>query len=683
MNWYKLSTIIAAVISLGIGGFVYLRNRKNPVNLFFGLLSLSISFWCLSSFIISTSLDPESALFYGRFLHIPVIFMPPIWLVLIFSIIGEKIKENKVNRSLLIGTLALSPFFTILSFTDLLLSGVSQKFIFANYFLEAGIFYLPFALYWTISAGYGFVKLFTAFWLSKGNRRTQLKYFFVATFIGASAAIIYFMLVFGMKILPVADSIIIFYLLIMAYAIVKHRLMEIEFIIKKTLIFAGLFTFVSMTFVGITFLVQEFLSGVLGENTRWAVFIFSIGIITVGMRPLEHWLVRLTDRFLFQKKYDYQKTLREASEGMTLVTDMKKLLNLIVRVVTKSVRVRSAAIFQFDEARDRYVLKIRRGMNRRHTGYALDKDNTLVWWLRTHREAILLDEVEDWLRSERFLRKEKGLKDRLIKIKEELEGMDAAICVPSYGKGYLVGFLVLGEKLSGDVYTQEDIHLLSTLASEAAIAVENAKNFMELQKLREKERESYVQTVLALAQTVDEKDSYTHGHLEDVAFYGMRVAEELEESSEFNASMDKEDLETALQLHDIGKIGVPDAILNKNGKLTAAEWEIMKQHCEIGSRIVEPIGKLRNVGNIIKHHQEKYDGSGYPDGLKGEEIPLEARIIAVVDSYHAMTSDRPYRKALSQAVAMKELRDNTGTQFDPIVVAAFVRAWEKGKIKKL
>jgi len=123
--------------------------------------------------------------------------------------------------------------------------------------------------------------------------------------------------------------------------------------------------------------------------------------------------------------------------------------------------------------------------------------------------------------------------------------------------------------------------------------------------------------------------------------------------------------------------------LNKNGKLTAAEWEIMKQHCEIGARIVEPIGKLRNVGNIIKHHQEKYDGTGYPDGLKDEEIPLEARIIAVVDAYHAMTSDRPYRKALPEDVAMKELRNNIGTQFDPIVVAAFVRTWERGSIKKI
>jgi len=108
----------------------------------------------------------------------------------------------------------------------------------------------------------------------------------------------------------------------------------------------------------------------------------------------------------------------------------------------------------------------------------------------------------------------------------------------------------------------------------------------------------------------------------------------------------------------------------------------MKQHCDVGARIVEPVAKLKKVAVIIKHHQEKYDGSGYPDGLKAEEIPIESRIIAVVDAYHAMVSDRPYRKALAGKQALKELKDNVGAQFDPAVVEAFFRAWKKGKIKK-
>ena len=238
----------------------------------------------------------------------------------------------------------------------------------------------------------------------------------------------------------------------------------------------------------------------------------------------------------------------------------------------------------------------------------------------------------------------------------------------------------MGNKISEDLYTSEELELLLTISNEVAIVIENAKNLLELQKLREKEKESYFQTILALAKTVDEKDAYTRGHLEEVTKYGMIVAEELMDSVKMD--IDMEELKTALLLHDIGKIGVPDALLHKASSLTPEEFEIMKQHTEIGARILEPIEKLKKVGRIIRHHQEKCDGTGYPDGLRGEDIPIEARIISVVDAYHAMTSDRPYRKALPEETALNELKNKSGTQFDADIVEAFMKAYKKGKIVK-
>jgi len=259
-----------------------------------------------------------------------------------------------------------------------------------------------------------------------------------------------------------------------------------------------------------------------------------------------------------------------------------------------------------------------------------------------------------------------------------LERLGCAACVPSFNKEKLIGFLILGTKTSGEPYTDQELELLFAISNEAAIVIDNARNLLELKRLRENEKENYFQTILALARTVDEKDVYTRGHLDEVAKYGMIVAEEL--VSLTNINIDIEELKTALLLHDIGKIGVPDALLHKDSRLTPEEFEIMKQHPEIGARIIEPIAKLKKVGRIIRHHQEKYDGTGYPDGLKGGDIPLEARIIAVVDAYHAMVSDRPYRKALPEDVTLNELKSNKGTQFDPDVVDAFIRAYEKGKI---
>jgi len=359
------------------------------------------------------------------------------------------------------------------------------------------------------------------------------------------------------------------------------------------------------------------------------------------------------------------KVLMQASKGMVLITDVQRLFNLIVHIVKKHIKVKGTCIFQYEEKKNAFILKCRRGEIVKSAGHRIENNNTLVRLLKKKKDVLLLDDP--------------NMKQAARK---ELEMLDCEVCVPTFWKGELIGFLILGEKISGDTYTKEEIELFSTLSNGVAVAIENAKNFMELARLREKEKESYFQTVLALAQTVDEKDAYTHGHLGEVYFYGMQVAEELGGLPEFKNAINKDDLETALRLHDIGKVGVPDAVLNKKGKLSAEEWEMMKQHCEIGARIVEPIERLKNVGNIIKHHQERYDGSGYPDGLKSEEIPLESRIIAVVDAYHAMVSDRPYRKALSIKVALQELKKNRGRQFDPHAVDAFFRAWKKGKIKK-
>jgi diguanylate cyclase (GGDEF)-like protein len=173
--------------------------------------------------------------------------------------------------------------------------------------------------------------------------------------------------------------------------------------------------------------------------------------------------------------------------------------------------------------------------------------------------------------------------------------------------------------------------------------------------------------IAALASALQERDRYTGDHSESVVDLTARVGEALALNGEEISR-----IRTAALLHDIGKVGVPDEVLHKNGPLDDREWEIMRQHPAIGERILRAIPGLGDVARIVRHEHERWDGKGYPDNLAGAEIPVGSRIILACDAYHAMVSDRPYRKAMEHADAMAELTGHAGTQFDPEVVQALV-----------
>jgi putative nucleotidyltransferase with HDIG domain len=198
------------------------------------------------------------------------------------------------------------------------------------------------------------------------------------------------------------------------------------------------------------------------------------------------------------------------------------------------------------------------------------------------------------------------------------------------------------------------------MADFGAYAIENATLYQNL-------HESYLSIIRALVSALELKDTYTRGHSDAVSRYTVALAERLKLSPE-----EIESIEVAAVLHDVGKIGVQETILNKPGKLNGEEWEEVRQHPEFSYTILKEVNFPWNVKPIIYAHHERYDGKGYPAGLKGRAIPLGARILAVADTFAAMTSDRAYRKGLSREVAIEELKRVAGTQLDPELVKVFV-----------
>jgi HD-GYP domain-containing protein (c-di-GMP phosphodiesterase class II) len=242
------------------------------------------------------------------------------------------------------------------------------------------------------------------------------------------------------------------------------------------------------------------------------------------------------------------------------------------------------------------------------------------------------------------------------------------ICVPVKVKEKVIGVLEAVNKKRGEKFDRGDLSLFVSLADQVAIALDNAHLYQELEQM-------FFQTAESLADAIEKRDPYTGGHTQRVTSYSLAIGRHLQLESTA-----KRCLKIAAVLHDIGKIGIEDHILRKPEPLSKEEYNTIKLHAKMGAEILEHIQQLGDIVPGVKYHHEQMNGSGYPDGLKGEEMPMIAKIVAVADTYDAMTTDRPYRKALTKERAIGELKRCSGIQFDKEVVDAFIQAYELGEI---
>jgi putative nucleotidyltransferase with HDIG domain len=239
--------------------------------------------------------------------------------------------------------------------------------------------------------------------------------------------------------------------------------------------------------------------------------------------------------------------------------------------------------------------------------------------------------------------------------------MGSIICALLRSPRRYLGILHLDRGIADEPFSRDELRRADALAANMSLAVEQA------QQLQERQQNILVQTVVAFSQVIELRDPATAGHAQRVTDYALLLADEMRLSE-----TDRDHLRVGAPLHDIGKIGIDDAVLRKTGRLTAEEFALMKQHTVKGAAILKTLPGLDHVLPIVRNHHERWDGDGYPDRLVGEDIPLLARLLAVVDTFDAMTTNRPYRAGLPLEQALAEIERGAGSQFDPECARAFL-----------
>ena len=385
---------------------------------------------------------------------------------------------------------------------------------------------------------------------------------------------------------------------------------------------------------------------------------------------------------------DYKKELESTARNMIFVHDPDLLIKMIVRMMVDKAKITHASFFLYNKEKQGYLLTASGGLLHKKIPLDLvciDKDDVLISFFKEHkssfifeREALLLSQAKLALKKDKL---KADVKQHLAQVLYQMELLNAVVCIPSYFRDELLGILLLGKKKSDKRFIDEELDFFVALNSNVAMAIRNAQLFKELEYELDRKHQLFIRTTIALAAAIEAKDHYTHGHTSRVTNLSMEIAQRMgvKAKKDFDAKF-LENLHIASLLHDIGKIGVPEHILNKRGSLTVGERNRINEHPMIGVNILKSIKELEGSVLGVRYHHERFDGSGYPEGLKGDQIPLVASIITVADSFDAMSTDRPYRTALDKLDAINEIGNLSGRQFAPAVTDIFLELCQEGKI---
>ena len=631
-----LPPILGAIIFGGLQVVVALSKPRTRLQQIFQVYLLAMFIWSVSAFMTLSGL--VVVLPWFRIMTIAPIIMTVAFFYFVQTLFG--IRRKWISLAILYSILIIP----LSLFTPLLIKSAHLES--SRLFYEFGplVFFIAVPGY-----GLNFLSLGD---LARGykqtrdiNQKNRFRYLILGLSITILATLINFT-EWGKYPIDIAANTLTAALI--AYAILRHQLLDIQIVVRLGLLYSittGILGLIYFLAISLTLQLVEAFSG-----SRIFLLSFVVALLTAAViSPLRDAAQTWVDRLFYREKYNASLMLQRLSRTTAALMDLEKIAKIVLSDVVETLHIGRAAIFIKSDPEGNFRLLAEQGAQKTPPP-KFDLSHPIVRWL-VRRNRIL---------SKNDLAIRPIFRAMWSEELKYLNEFPAELFIPLATKGELAGFLMVGPKLSGQSYSFDDEVSLTTLANQTAIVIENARLYEDLEN-------TFVQTVVTLANAIDMRDTYTSSHSQRIAAWAADIARVLGCTPQ-----EIQDVYWAGLLHDIGKIGIPDAILNKPTHLVESEWEIIRKHTIVGARLISSIKKLADVAPIVECSHERLDGSGYPHGLKGEEIPLGARIIGVVDSYSAMRDERTYKKSIGHNEAVEELKRNAGILFDTQVVSVFL-----------
>lgn len=464
MNPLALSAYFTAIVSLILGGLVFFKKRKDNITISYTFLTISFFIWIFGIGMEIEAPNKYWGLFWNRWLYSGAIFIPTFFIHFIQSYL------NKIKIKILILTYIVSTILLIFNYTPLFVKDIVPKGSF-NYASVPGIIFPFFVLYFFLMIIYSFYLMIKEFDESIGIRRNQLKFIILASVIGFSGGSTNFLLVFEiLPIPPIGNYFIAIYLFILFYAIVKHSLMDITIVLKKgtTYVLLMLLLFVpSFLFI---ILSQKVFFNKINYVFSGIIFLLLL-LVTILFYRIKPHTEKAVEQLLFKNRYDYRETLGKFSKAMVTILDLQSLSKRIIETITQTMGVEKASLFLLNEEKGSYSLFESKNIKMTASTPELSKDDPLPHYLKKIGEIIIKEELA------------KGANiSELNDVIKKMSLLEAEMSIPLISKGQLIGMINLGYKFNKDIYSHEDIELLSTLANQTAIAIENARLYEDLRK---------------------------------------------------------------------------------------------------------------------------------------------------------------------------------------------------------